>query len=171
MISSKNVLNIKRISFVAEFLEKHDFKTAILEDGGDYSLLMFRPPLFIELLDGLNENCLHIFLGDIRSSLIMRDGSVMNLAYTLNWISERDANQTSFPKNNESDLFLSSGTEKIHNLFFFLKALDSLLPILDSEGFKSFEEQDASWQSNILNALQPMTYETKQKYLKLIAEH
>lgn len=170
MISSENVLNIKRISFVKEFLEKNDFKTALLEDDGDYSLLMFRPPLFIELLDGLNENCLHISLGDTKSALVTQDGSVLNLAYTAGWISERDANSTTFPKNEESDLFLSFGTEKIHNLFFFLKALTALLPILGSEGFKAFEEQDASRRSNVLITLQPMAYETKKRYLKVTAE-
>ena len=171
MISSENVFNIKRITFVKEFLEKHDFNAALLEEDGNYSLLMFRYPLFIELLDGLNENCLHISLGDTKSALITQDSSVLNLAYTLGWISERDANNTSFPKNEESDLFLSFGTEKIHNLFFFLKALNSLLPMLGSEGFKAFEEQGASRPSSILIALQPMAHETKKKYLKVTTEY
>jgi hypothetical protein len=171
MISSENILNIRRISFVTEFLKKNNFKTALLEDDGDYSLLMFRTPLFIELFDGLNENCLHISFGDTKSALVTQDGSVLNWAYTAGWISESASNNTAFPRNEESDLFLSFGTEKIHNLFFFLKAINFMLPILGSEGFKALEEQDTSSRPSVLITLQPMAYETKKKYLKATAEH
>lgn len=161
MISSKNILQAKNLSFVIEFLQKHGFKTTLLEDDGDFSLIIFRPPLFIEILDGLNENCLQITLGDTNSSLIMLDGSVMPISFTLGWHSIEDAHNTSFAGNEEGAVFLSSDAEKMHNLYFFLQALDMLLPKLQSNGIKSIQDGTAFPSLDLSHAAYPMSHELK----------
>ncbi|WP_332744638.1 hypothetical protein [Hydrogenophaga sp.] len=169
MISSKNVLQIKDLSFVVEFLEKHKFNAELLEDEEDYSLLIFRSPLCIEVIDGLNENCLQIIFGDTAASLIMHDGSVMHISFTLGWQSIEAVRNTQFSENEGSAVFLSSGTEKIHNLYFFLKALDMLLPILGSNGIKSIKDRAIFESLDPSTLVHPMPHEMRQRYLKCMA--
>lgn len=170
MISSKNILHVKELGFVAEFLQKHNFQAKLLEDGEDYSLLLFRSPLCVEIVDGLSDNCLQIVLGDISTSMMMLDGSVLHLAFEHGWVDSDEARNTRFPENEESRFFLSSGTEKIHNLYFFLRAMDKLLPLLGSNGIKIIENTAFSKSTGVSDLLQTMPNDMRERYLACIQQ-
>jgi hypothetical protein len=166
MISNNGIAQIARIPFVSEFLLKNEMSALTCAQDGEYSLIIYRHPIIIEILDALIDNCLQITLCDLHHTLYVSDGSLLHISFTLGLQDKKIIRQMSFEGMSETAIFLSSGPEKMHNLYSTLQAIDRLLSLLQSKGLDAIRERSFQPPFNFSNLVCSMQPGMKDRYIR-----
>jgi hypothetical protein len=166
MISNDNIVQIARIPFVSEFLLKNEMKALACTEGEDHSLIIYRAPIIIEIFDALIDNCLQIMLSDLDQTLSVSCGSLLHISFALGLQDKKVIRQTSFKNMPENAIFLSSGSEKMHNLYSTLQAVDRLLPLLQANGLNAMRDRSFRPPFDLSQSIHSMQPGLKGKYMQ-----
>lgn len=169
MISNNHIIQIERIPFVAEFLLKNEMKALTYTEDEDHSLIIYRAPIIIEVFDALIENCLQIMLSDLDQALGVSDGSLLHISFALGLQDKNVIRQMSFEGMFENSIFLSSGSEKMHNLYSALQAIDRLLPLLENKGLQAIRDRSFQPPHDFSNLIFSMQSGLKYRYIRYTA--
>lgn len=168
MITSKKIAQIANVAFVQEFLKKNEMRAKLCMKNDQYSLLLHRHGLIIEIKDVLRENYLEVSLIDITSSLMIWGGSALGICLDLNLLDIEVLQLQKFEDHPELDLFTSHAAIKMDNLHTHLQAFDKLLPIITLQGLAAIRDGTIQSKRSFFNSVILMKLTDRDGYVRCL---
>jgi hypothetical protein len=170
MIFNHHIDRLTEIKIVQNFMQRHDMKAKLCVKADNFSLIIYRLPYVIEIYDALIENYLEMTCSDLRSDLLLPEGSFLSCSLDLGLQNLDELRILNFELHSQNNLFLSWESLKMRYLHSNIEAIDKLLPLIEAKGgLSSMQDGTFNPRFDFKLSVSPMYYGLKEKYLNCIS--